>query len=303
MGSSAVLGIALVALLLLGGLPVDSGPTNHSVPLAVLAQMGSSANATVLTISSFTATPSTVLILAPLEINTTVQGGVSPFSYWYNHLPPGCVSENVSGFTCYPRDAQHYMIEVTVNDSAGGHANATTNLTVKNGFGLPPEISYFRAWPSPGKVGSITYLNANATSRSGTPTSVLSFAYLGLPLGCATFNQTNLSCIPAEPGTFQIWVRVTDGYAQFSQTSLNLTVTGTASTNGSSPPQVGTTEILFIGLGIVVFAALVGALFLIRRRPKSPAAVDPSEFPITGVLTQREPPPTPSSDFRPPPGE
>jgi hypothetical protein len=299
-----VLAVAALMGLIVPG-PVDPGPT--LVPPTHPELVAS--NETPLNITSFEASPSAVLIDAPFYLNTTAEGGAPPYSYWYYNLPPGCRDANTSSLVCYPQNAQHYRVEVTVNDTLGAQASATTNLTVRNGFGLPPLINSFTAWPLPAKVGSIIYLSANATSRSGTPDSVLAYAFLGLPHGCDTFNQSNLSCIPAEPGEFQIWVRVTDGYSQFSQDYLFINVTGTAPSNGSTTTDtsgLSPTDVAYLIVGVVVLIAAIGALVIMRRRRMPPSEPqDASKFPMTGPTPTHEaaPPSEPTQDYRPPPLE
>jgi len=233
-----------------------------------------------LKITSFAASPSTVLSGDVVYINLTAQGGTPPYSYWYRGLPPNCPSLNNSSLVCYPRDSEHYVLEGTVNDSAGDQANATTNLTVTSGFGPPPQIPSFRAIPSPGAVGKVTYFVVTAVSESATPTALLSYAFIGLPFGCSSFNQTNLTCIPTEPGSYQVWVRVTDGFAQFNQTDVFFNVTGMGSTT-SNGPLFSWTTIEYLVVGLVIAGAVVTVYLLYVRQPpkKPPEGLPPkSEF-------------------------
>jgi len=220
-----------------------------------------------------------VLILGLLNISLNATGGAPPYTYWYRDLPPGCRSQNESSITCYPSSEQHYEIEGTVNDTTGAQVNATANLTIKNGFGKAPAIQSFYAWPAPGAVGKITYLVVSAVSQDGTPTSVLSYAFIDLPPGCGTFNQTNLSCIPNEPGVYKIWARVTDSYAQFNQTFLFLNVTGNAS-NPTQPSSGGlsavTKEYIVAGVGLLVAVVVVVLVLEFLRKPPSKPSVEPT---------------------------
>ncbi len=276
-GGPALLGrtllMALLAVSLLWVGLVDSAlgrPEGGSIETMTQA----SGDVSPLTISSFTVAPTVITNNHPIWLNVTAQGGVEPYTYWYTGLPPGCRSSNVSSLSCYPIDARHYEIGVTVNDSAGDHANATTNLTIKDGFGAPPEIKSFVAFPNTVAVNQLTYLTVVAVSESDTPTVALSYAFIGLPPGCGTFNQTNLSCIPNEPGMYQIWVRVTDGYSQFNQTYLFLNVTGTAPMSGSGSHPFSATTVDLVIVGIVVLAAIAAAVVYLRyiRKPPPPRA-------------------------------
>jgi hypothetical protein len=249
---------------------VASPPSGSGLSLAAARHNAS------LAITSFVANPPNVFQNARLLLNVTAEGGTPPYSYWYQGLPPGCATQNVSSLVCYPHDIQHYVVEVTVNDSAEDQVDATTNLNVTSGFGPAPWIKQFYAWPSHASVGDLTYLVVNAVSQSGTPTSVLAYAFLGLPLGCGTFNQSNLSCVPSQPGTYQIWVRVTDGYAQFNQTYLFLNVTGKVPSTSTSTAGSGfsTLDKEYVLLGVLAAVVVVGlvvyARFLRKPPPKAP---------------------------------
>jgi hypothetical protein len=219
-----------------------------------------------LTISAFTVAPTAVFDHQPVYLNVTAVGGTPPYSYWYRGLPPDCYTLNNSSLTCHPGASQRYALEATVNDSAGAQANATTNLTVTSGFGLPPSILSFVAVPSPAPAGQIMHFLVNATSRDGTPTSVLSYAFLGLPTGCASFNQTNLSCIPTGGGMFKVWVFVTDGYSLSNDTIIYVTITGgaTPSTPASSNGG-GLLDYIAVG-AIVGVVAAAGVVLAVRSR-------------------------------------
>ena len=249
-------------------------------------------NSTPLTIVSFAANPTTIFIFAQVFLNVSAKGGAPPYSYWYRDLPPGCTTNNVSSLTCYPYDARVWTIEATVNDTAGAQVNATTNLTIKNGFGLPPDITSFVAYPPTVATNHITYLNVSATSQSGDPTSRLSYAYFGLPPGCGTFNQTNLSCIPSEPGTYTVTVRVTDSYTQFSQKSLTLTVTGMGPTTNSTGRAGLTTTDEYIIVGVMAVIVVVAVVFFLAYVRKPPSKG--SGFDIKSAI------PEPPEESRPP---
>ncbi len=276
-GNRLLLGhLFLIALLTVGTLWVPQVgaalvASSHSTHRASSTE---TAPATTLEISSFTATPSSIFSGDIVYINLTAHGGTPPYSYWYRGLPPACPTVNNSTLICHPHDSEQYVLEGTLNDSAGNQVNATTNLTVKSGFGPPPLIQSFGANPSPGAVGKISFFVVGAVSESATPTSLLAYAFIGLPQGCATFNQSNLSCVPTAPGKYQVWVRVTDGFAQFSQTYLFFNVTGTVMTNNSGSPGVSTAtfEIVVAGVAALV-VVMVGVTYVLywRKRPPPPS--------------------------------
>lgn len=250
-----------------------------------------------LSITSFTVNGTTFFVEAPVWFNVTAAGGAPPYSYVYVGLPPGCTTQNVSSLSCYPSSAQHYVVQAFVYDTAGNQANATRNFTVSSGFGLEPAILSFHAYPSTLSVNNLTYLNVDAVSRSGTPTSDLAFVFLGLPPGCGTFNQTNLSCIPTQPGEYEIWVRVTDSYSQFNQSYAFINVTGKAATATTNNPPLPPFDVDLIIGSVVALIAIVGVVVYVRyigRPPTKPASL-PGKVPTAAPRSPADPDQTDSS--------
>jgi hypothetical protein len=286
--SGLFLAILSVGILMMPGVAAAAQAPFHAPDIDV-AKAGPATSP--LKIVSFTANPSSIFSGNLVFINITAQGGTLPYTYWYRDLPPGCSTVNNSSIQCHPRESQHYLLEGTVNDSGGNQVNATTNLTVSSGFGPPPQINSFVVNPTPGAVGKISYFVVTAVSQSATPTALLAYAFIGLPPGCSTFNQTNLSCVPTEPGTYQVWVRVTDGFSQFSQTSVFFNVTGTAPSMNSGGAGGESDTLLLVVVGVValvVVLALASYLLYWRKRPPPP---NPASAPTQSDGTAN--PPTP----------
>jgi len=274
---SAAPPVLLVGLVLLAGLGVV--PTLSSTDAAtgatgVAGPGGSPARWAPLSggsleIAEFTADPSTMVIGTVTYLNVTAVGGVPPLSYRWVDLPPGCHGYNLSSLGCSPMGVQHYVIGVVVNDSTGANANATVELTVLSGYGGPPTIHHFFADPSPVTVFSTTYLDVNATSSSTTATGALTYAFLGLPPGCASFNQTRLACVPKVAGTYHLHVTVADGFGAMAVASafLNVTEAPTASATSGLGPTMW-----LIPMAIVLVAAVVLVLVVPPRRRKPVSA-------------------------------
>jgi YVTN family beta-propeller protein len=93
-----------------------------------IVQLGTSGGP--LSITSFTANPSPVAVGKSTTFATVATGGVSPYSYSYTGLPPGCGSQNTASFACTPTKAGTYTVKVFVNDSASHSVSATLSLTV-----------------------------------------------------------------------------------------------------------------------------------------------------------------------------
>lgn len=76
--------------------------------------------------------PPSVTVGSPFWVNTTVRGGVGPFSYAYFGLPSDCVASNTSSLRCSPNATGTFDIEVEAQDDAGAHVFAGTNVTVNS---------------------------------------------------------------------------------------------------------------------------------------------------------------------------
>ncbi len=81
-------------------------------------------------VTSFAASPSTILQGQSATLEVVVAGGVGPFTYGYVGLPPGCMSSNTASLSCTPATSGNFTITVTVTDGAGKTASASTRLSV-----------------------------------------------------------------------------------------------------------------------------------------------------------------------------
>lgn len=116
-----------------------------------------------------------------------------------------------------------------------------------------PSISSYTASPSPIALGGTTFLNVTATGGVGP----LTYAYSGLPAGCASTNVTSLACTSTATGTFTVMAIVHDSAASphFTYGNATFTVTGigpTISSFTASPtsyPQGGSTSLTVVASG------------------------------------------------------
>ena len=257
------MGILLAALLALPpmGLPPPSNP--RSVPHGSSSPLGAGvpvpAAGAPIVIAGFSATPSTVVRGSPTNLSVNVSGGTAPLLFAYRNLPVGCSSYNVSSFACAPSEVRTFAIEVQVSDLDGDVATATTSLVVTSGYGGAPIVTSFTISPAAVPVGQLAQFAVVAVSNSTTPSALLGYTYLGLPAGCATFNQTALNCIPQQSGTFHIEVLVTDGFGAvgYANSTLLVTGSGTPAAGGDGDVPSGlVVELAGIGAGVVVVVAL-----------------------------------------------
>ncbi len=222
-----------------------------------------------LSVTGFAFSPNSVVRDDQVNVTVQLSGGVAPYTFAFQGLPYGCLSLNESTFSCFPSEVGTFQPEVQVTDVAGDVADANSTVSVTPGGGAAPKISSFSVSPTTVDLRHPAYIDVNAVSESSTPTSILAYSYFGLPPGCASFNQTNLTCSPTQSGTFKIEVEVTDGFGSFSYASVNLTVEGgSSSSSGGSGgiPSLAYTAI--IGVVGVVIAALI---YVRGRRPSPPS--------------------------------
>ncbi len=170
-------------------------------------------------ILGFTASPSSVVLGASTDLAVIVSGGLSPYSFGYAGLPPGCLSANQATLTCSPTAAGNFTVQTTVVDALGVNATAFTTLDVtRSGTNLT--ISSLFVFPSNITLGSSAVFVVQ--SSGGEPP--LAYAYLNLPSGCASQNTALLLCTPASSGSYAVDVTVTDGLNRSASAITVLTV-------------------------------------------------------------------------------
>ncbi len=75
--------------------------------------------------ASLSINPSQVQEGQSINVQTSVHGGTSPYSYIYTGLPPGCGSQNSPQVSCNPSSIGNYNVQVSVTD-------VNQNQTVSN---------------------------------------------------------------------------------------------------------------------------------------------------------------------------
>jgi PKD domain len=171
-----------------------------------------------LVITSFQATPAAAAAGSVVQFTAVTSGGVGLFTYEYAGLPAGCVSQNLTSFSCAPNATGTFHVAVHVVDSRGAFANANLILTVTD----PMAVTSFQAVPAFVDLGAPVLFSV-ATSGGVPP---LSFAYHDLPPGCASVDAASFSCVPTRAGTFSPVVVVTDGLGAQATDSTSAVVHG-----------------------------------------------------------------------------
>ncbi len=80
-------------------------------------------------ITTFTASPSTITQGDTTSFQVSVAGGTAPYTFAYSGLPSGCAIAG-NGGSCVPSSSGSYTVQVTVTDADGASAKATTTLNV-----------------------------------------------------------------------------------------------------------------------------------------------------------------------------
>ncbi|MCI4345933.1 MAG: hypothetical protein L3K07_04190 [Thermoplasmata archaeon] len=81
-------------------------------------------------VAAFTMLPSPAVVSQRVSVNVTVAGGTGPFSFRFAGLPPGCASQNSTGFSCFPQATGSFSVIVNITDADNLSSSAHTTLTV-----------------------------------------------------------------------------------------------------------------------------------------------------------------------------
>ncbi|MGA8537839.1 MAG: hypothetical protein WB789_10705 [Thermoplasmata archaeon] len=205
------------------------------------------------TIVSFQAVPPRVALGNGTFFETVSSGGFGWTAYAYDGLPAGCLSSNTSALPCTPTVLGSFNVTVTVTNAYDKTAEATTAIDI---YRLsPPTITSFTS--SPGRL----YLGQTTTLMVVAGGSGLNFSFSGLPAGCASTDNSVLTCTPSEAGNFTVEVVVTDSAGLSAHATLALSVVTppalTVSSFTASPASITLGESVRL---TVVIAGAIGNL-------------------------------------------
>ncbi|MCI4331954.1 MAG: hypothetical protein L3K19_08955 [Thermoplasmata archaeon] len=223
------------------------------------------------TVASFVAMPAQIDLGQTLTLHANVTGGAGGFTYSYSGLPLGCVLANSPVLNCTPSATGAFVVHLTVHDSSGRSATATTSVSIQ------PDLTLVAFTISPLLADLNTNTTFTVTVRGGT--GAHSYSYLGLPAGCVSVNSPTFYCLPSTSGKYNVSVTVTDA-AQFtisanSTMTVNATsTTGPGKSGGGS--GISTTDIGII-IAVLLLAAIIGAVLFMRRRPSGGAGAATTE--------------------------
>ncbi|MCI4330747.1 MAG: hypothetical protein L3K19_02725 [Thermoplasmata archaeon] len=209
------------------------------------------------TITSFTATPSTVTVGINATFVTLVGVPSGVWSYAYAGLPAGCGTPSTAAFACAPSQAGAFQVNVTATD----HLNAKATASVVLQVNALPAISSFSASPASVVLGASVQFSATAVGGTGP----LTFDYSGLPAGCSSVNGTSLNCTPTAVGSFTVTLHAHDQFGRATASSLTLTVT-MQSTSPTSPSGSSNNDTLYLIIALLIALAIVAEVVILLRR-------------------------------------
>ena len=232
-----------------------------------------------LVITSFSAIPARILLGDTTNLSVQASGGAAPYSYAYTGLPSGCRSANFSTLACQPIQLGNFSILVQVHDTLGGSAANTTVLEVLAAT-TGPSISAFVVSPNPIELTGTAHLSVVASGGAAP----LSYAYSGLPSGCASGDSAILNCTPTVTGNFSVIVTVSDAQGRQASSAATLEVLASSNAHPSNGGySLSTTDLLLLGIVLVAAVAIVVAAATRRKKGQLPpgAAAPGSEVGYT----------------------
>ncbi|MCI4345536.1 MAG: hypothetical protein L3K07_02095, partial [Thermoplasmata archaeon] len=228
--------------------------------------------------------PTVLLTLTPtildageaMSLTATTTGGVGNFTFAFTGLPPGCSAGTHPIVLCTPSEAGPYLLQVTATDSEGlSVTSQPLSVAIAATLGVGVVVT-----PEPVSVGGAVTISLRSTGGSGP----YSYAYAGLPPGCASQNLSALTCTPTQPGNYTVQAFVTDASGVERSTVFFLVVHAPSKSTAA-------TSWLLAGVGVAVVVALLAALLLLRRQRRDEDwATTPQEPPSEG-----QPPDEPST--------
>jgi len=233
-----------------------------------------------LSVSAFSPNRPAALVDETVTLHVVATGGDGPLTYAYAGLPPGCASQDTATLPCTPNAAGTFRITATVSDAGGDAAQVPLRLVVDAAISGTLVLVAFVPVPAAIPVGGTTILTANVTGGSSGRT----FAYSGLPSGCAGADTPTLPCTPMGPGLYRIGVTVADGAGdRVNATTVLRVAVGATVPPPATAPAVGftTDQILTALLAVAVLLGVVGYLAGRRRPPTGSPAREATGSPPT----------------------
>ncbi len=190
-------------------------------------------------ITSFSASPSTIVLGKSTNLTVVSTGGTGSLSYSYAGLPPGCSSSNTPSLNCTPTSAtgSPFTVSVTVTDALGVKSNKTTSLSVT----VSPLVANVVLSTNGTHPGNLVWVNASASGGN------IPYSYAWWLNGSVeSWTGADVSYVPHGSGNYTFTVNVSDSSGQWinrqavleilpNGTYLPLTVALVLSANDTHP--------------------------------------------------------------------
>ncbi|MCI4347333.1 MAG: hypothetical protein L3J97_01775 [Thermoplasmata archaeon] len=168
------------------------------------------------------------------------------YTVQWRGLPPGCPAGTTVTVVCAPSSAGRYTPSVSYVDLWGEPStSAPANLQVNP---LPTITSTSLSFAT---IDAGVPTNLSSVESGGT--GPFTWAYGGLPGGCATANQSYIVCSPSAMGTYNLTVTVTDAFGKSAAGTLHLLVNPLPSLQVSISPTS-----IILGTPITISATVSG---------------------------------------------
>src|SRR5271157_1185258 len=175
-----------------------------------------------------------------------VTGGTGTYVYRWSGLPAGCLASDTPSIVCVPTTVGSSQVSLNVTDSNGLSVEGGATFTVY----AAPTVGVPTSTPGSVHVGQSVTFSVSTSGGSGGDT----YAWSGLPPGCASVDAPTVTCQPSGQGTFQVTVNVTDSIGVRVQSGgLAFTVVPTPATFLGLPALEG-----YAVVGLIVALAIVG---------------------------------------------
>jgi hypothetical protein len=152
-----------------------------------------------------------------VALTSFVVGGAGGEHFAWSGLPSGCHSVDTPLLVCAMAQAGTFQVQVNITDS-NGYSSLSPPLSLE----VAPALRLTALTTPNGSLDLGQVLTVSVDVRQGV--GPFSYAYSGLPPGCATGDQPALSCMPTVVGTFSVRVSVQDPGGRVQSSTVNVQV-------------------------------------------------------------------------------
>jgi PKD repeat protein len=246
-----------------------AGSFNATVTVTDSANHVTSAGVSVLVVRPMSVAPTANRTAGevPFAVNfgATIVGGLGPFTYLWS-FDDGTTSTLASPSHTF-RTAGQFRVTGTVSDALGEQLRPTLLIEAVSPIAVtlaPPSTVV--------TVGQLVNLSVTTRGGSGTVT----FSWSGLPVGCASVNDSVLSCRTSAVGNSTVNVLAQDSLGGRSNATARVEVDPLppSSGSGSGASNLFASPLAWLAIAAVVILAAVVVVVLARRRPPGPPEAD-----------------------------